>query len=82
MIDKEYEREPQIPIGHALEIRRIVHDLSNALEIIVQTQYLLSMGQTDEASKQWLKMMDAGVQQAAVISQELRRYILEHTMPE
>ena len=32
---------PPIPIEHAQEIRRLSHDLSNALEIILQTSYLL-----------------------------------------
>ena len=31
-----------LPEDLALEIRRLAHDLSNALEIVVQTGYLLS----------------------------------------
>jgi len=67
-----------IPDSHAAEIRRLVHDLSNALEIIVQTHYLLKMGQPDETSLQWLNMMDKGVLQATEISNDLRRYVALH----
>lgn len=67
-----------IPGGHAAEIRRLVHDLSNALEIIVQTNYLLKLNKPDETSLQWLKMMDAGVRQATEISAHLRRYVIEN----
>ena len=74
---KELEAGP-IPGLHAAEIRRLVHNLSNALEIIVQTQYLLKMGKPDETTLQWLGMMDNGVRQAAEISTELRRYVTDH----
>ncbi len=67
-----------IPGCHAAEIRRLVHDLSNALEIIVQTNYLLKLGKPDETSQQWLSMMDTGVKQATEISVNLRRYVVEH----
>ena len=62
-----------------LELRRLVHDMGNALEIIVQTNYLLNMGETDETKKQWLKMMDTGVQQASAVGKELRQYLMLHT---
>ncbi len=71
-----------IPPGHAAEVRRLVHDLSNALEIIVQTQYLLRMGQADETTLQWLAMMDNGVRQATEVSRNLRTYVSEHTAPQ
>ena len=74
---KDAEAGP-IPGIHAAEIRRLVHDLSNALEIIVQTHYLLKLGKLDEASVQWLKMMDNGVRQATEISTSLRSYVVEN----
>ncbi len=74
---KETEVGP-IPGLHAAEIRRLVHNLSNALEIIVQTHYLLKLGKPDETSLQWLGMMDNGVKQATEISVDLRRYVIEH----
>ncbi len=67
-----------IPGNHAAEIRRLVHDLSNALEIIVQTGYLLRIGKHDETTQQWLTMMDSGVRQATEISGNLRKYVVEN----
>ena len=67
-----------IPGNHAAEIRRLVHDLSNALEIIVQTHYLLKLGKLDDQTLQWLTMMDTGVKQATDISVKLRQYVVEH----
>ncbi len=67
-----------IPGGHAAEIRRMVHDLSNALEIIVQTHYLLKLGKLDEQTLQWLAMMDSGVKQATEISGSLRQYVIQN----
>jgi hypothetical protein len=67
-----------IPGCHAAEIRRLVHDLSNALEIVVQTNYLLKSAKLDESSQQWLGLMDNGVRQATEISANLRNYVVEH----
>jgi hypothetical protein len=53
-----------IPGCHAAEIRRLVHDLSNALEIIVQTSYLLKSANLTESEQQWLTLMEGGVREA------------------
>ena len=70
---------PKIPREHVLELRRLVHEMGNALEIVVQTNYLLNMGEADESTKQWLKMMDVGVRQATEVSKEMRQYLMLHT---
>lgn len=64
-----------IPQEQAAEIRRLAHDLSNALEIIVQANYLLSTAPLSEEVKQWTKVLDQGVRQAANINRSLREYI-------
>ena len=61
------------------EIRRLTHDLSNALEIILQTSYLLSTLELDVNGRQWLKMLDSGVQQSVAVTRELREYIRIHS---
>ena len=68
-----------IPEEQALEIRRLAHDLSNALEIFVQTSYLLSMAELKEPATDWLRMLDSGVAKALDINLELRDYIKKHT---
>ena len=69
----------QIPEELALEIRRMAHDLSNALEIIVQTSYLLSMAELKEPATDWLRMLESGVNKALELNLQLRGYIKQHT---
>ena len=68
-----------IPEDIAVEIRKLAHELSNALEIIVQTSYLLSMTEQKEPASAWLRMMDNGVQKAIDTNLALRNYIKAHT---
>jgi hypothetical protein len=69
----------KIPEDLSVEMRRIAHDLSNALEIIIQTSYLLSTTEMKEPASDWLRMLDDGVQKAMSLNLELRAYIKEHT---
>jgi len=69
----------QIPEELALEVRRLAHDLSNALEIIVQTSYLLNLAELKEPASEWLRMLDSGVNRALEINLQLRDYIKTHT---
>jgi hypothetical protein len=71
--------QQQIPEELALEIRRLAHDLSNALEIIVQTSYLLNMAELKEPANEWLRMLDSGVNKALELNLQLREYIKLHT---
>ena len=68
-----------IPEELGLEIRRLAHDLSNALEIIVQTSFLLSTAELKEPASDWLAMLDSGVNKALTINQDLRVYIKNHS---
>jgi hypothetical protein len=71
--------DERIPEELAIEIRKLAHDLSNALEIIVQTSYLLSTVGMKEPASDWLHMLDGGVQKALTINTALRGYIKAHT---
>ena len=71
--------QQQIPEELALEIRRLAHDLSNALEIIVQTSYLLNMAELKEPASDWLRMLDSGVTKALELNLQLREYVKSHT---
>jgi len=68
-----------IPADLAVEIRKLAHELSNALEIIVQTSYLLGTVEIKEPGAEWLRMMDNGVHKAMDINLSLRNYIKSHT---
>jgi hypothetical protein len=52
--------------------REIAHDLSNALEIIMQSSFLLGTLDLGENGKTWHKLLDDGVQRATAINRELR----------
>ncbi len=84
---KPSQTEPALPAPEmipeelALEIRRLAHDLSNALEIIVQTSYLLSTAELKEPASAWLGMLDSGVNKCLDINQDLRKYIKAHASP-
>ena len=69
----------KIPEDLSVEMRKIAHDLSNALEIIVQTSYLLSTTEMKEPASDWLRMLDDGVHKAMSLNLALRSYIKEHT---
>ena len=71
--------ESKIPSGQAEEIRRLSHDLSNALEVIVQTNYLLGMTEPTEDSRKWREMLDQGVNQATQINRQIREFIRAHS---
>jgi hypothetical protein len=70
----------KIPEDISVEMRRIAHDLSNALEIIVQTSYLLSTAELKEPASDWLRMLDSGVQKAMDLNGALRLYIKQHSV--
>jgi len=72
-------RVEKIPEALSKEVRTLAHDLSNALEIIVQTSYLLSTVELKEPAAEWLHMLDSGVQKALDINLALREYLKSHT---
>jgi galactitol-specific phosphotransferase system IIB component len=76
---KDVTESNEIPEDLAVEIRRLAHNLSNALEIIVQTSFLLSTTEMKEPASDWLRMLEGGVQKALDINLELRKYIKDHT---
>jgi hypothetical protein len=71
--------DEKIPEDLAVEMRRLAHDLSNALEIIVQTSYLLNTVDLKEPASDWLRLLDSGVQKALDLNLDLRTYIKQHT---
>ncbi len=69
----------KIPEDLSVEMRKIAHDLSNALEIIIQTSYLLGTAELKAPAADWLRMLDDGVQKAMELNLTLRNYIKDHT---
>ncbi|AXC11360.1 hypothetical protein ACPOL_2024 [Acidisarcina polymorpha] len=52
--------------------RELAHDLSNALEIIMQTSFLMGTLELGENGRAWHKLLDDGVQRAVAINKQLR----------
>lgn len=69
----------RIPQELSAEMRRLMHDLSNALEIVLQAGYLLTTAETGEPVKEWIGLLDGGAQQALEIHRQLREYIRAHS---
>ncbi|MGA8541069.1 MAG: hypothetical protein WB566_16320 [Terriglobales bacterium] len=65
----------KIPKELARELRTLAHDLSNALETIVQATYLISQAGPPETSRRWVELIDQASQEAVRINQKLREIL-------
>ncbi|MGB8011201.1 MAG: hypothetical protein WCF68_06285 [Terriglobales bacterium] len=65
----------KIPAELAKELRALAHDLSNALETIVQATYLVSQAGPPENSRRWVELIDQASQEAVKINQKLRELL-------
>ncbi|MGO8984885.1 MAG: hypothetical protein ACLPHI_12550 [Terriglobales bacterium] len=65
----------KIPAALAKELRTLAHDLSNALETIVQATYLISQAGPPENSRRWVELIDQASQDAVKINQKLRQIL-------
>ncbi len=63
----------------AKTIRELAHDLSNALEIIMQSSFLLGTLDLGENGRQWHQLLDGGVEKAIAINRELREALRSET---
>ena len=54
-------------------LRTLAHDLSNALEGILQASYLLSQSKLDDDPKRWAQLIDTSSQEAARLNREIRQ---------
>ncbi|MGA9640667.1 MAG: hypothetical protein WBQ72_04675 [Terriglobales bacterium] len=72
-------REEKIPAEILPELRALAHDLSNALETIVQATYLISQAGPPEHSRRWVKLIDQASQDAVGINNKLREILRKHS---
>lgn len=63
----------------AAQLRRIAHDVNNALELIVQASYLVNTTSLSDQAKEWMKLLDQGVQQATDLNRQMRDYVLSRS---
>ena len=71
--------EDKIPAELVRELRTLAHDLSNALETIVQATYLISQAGPHENSRRWVEMIDQASHDAVKINNQLREILRAHS---
>lgn len=70
----------KFPSDLAGPLRTLLHDMSNALEIIVQSEYLLTtVAEMPDNSKDWLGLLSTGTKKAMELNLELREYVRAHS---
>lgn len=67
--------EKRIPADVVKELRVLAHDLSNALEAVVQATYLARQANPPENTRRWLEVIDKSSQEAAQLNQKLREIL-------
>jgi hypothetical protein len=65
----------KIPAEVAKELRILAHDLSNALETIVQATYLITQDGPPANSRRWVELIDQASQDAVKINHKLRQIL-------
>lgn len=75
MAQPQMEMKAKIPPEINNELRRLAHDLSNAIETIMQAAYLLNSSKLDETSQRWAQLVDTGAKDAARINREIREIL-------
>lgn len=71
IISKKPRKKPE----EVAQMRTVAHDLSNALEAIMQASYLLGQSNLQENPKRWAQLIDSSSQEAARLNRELRRLL-------
>ena len=56
-------------------LRALAHDLSNAIENIMQGSYLLGQTPLDDDSRKWLALIDQAANEAATLNREIREIL-------
>jgi signal transduction histidine kinase len=54
------------------KLRSLAHDLSNSIETIMQSSYLLGQTSLDDNAKKWLGLLENATRDAARINREIR----------
>jgi len=57
------------------DLRVLAHDLSNALETIVQATYLLSQANPPQNTVRWVQLIDQSSQEAVRLNRKLREIL-------
>ena len=67
--------EKKLPSAMVTQLRLLAHDLSNALETIVQATYLMSQSNPPEGIRRWVELIDQSSQEAVRLNKRLREIL-------
>jgi K+-sensing histidine kinase KdpD len=71
--------ESQRPKGEVQKeisrLRSLAHDLSNALEAIIQASYLLGQAKLEGETRRWAQLLQVSSEEAARINREIRKLL-------
>jgi signal transduction histidine kinase len=68
--------ESKKPQGETvIKLRNLAHDLSNSIETIMQSSYLLAQAKLDDNNRKWIDLIDKAAQDAARINREIREIL-------
>ena len=69
----------KISVEVVKELRIVAHDLSNALEAVVQATYLAKQTISSEDARRWLDVIDKSSQEAVRLNRKLREILRAHS---
>jgi len=72
MMEEDSKNEADKSIAR---LRTLAHDLSNAIENVMQASYLLAQAEFDSQSKKWLALIDEAASEAARLNREIREIL-------
>jgi len=75
LAESPMDESRKLPNETITKLRSLAHDLSNAIETIMQASYLLAQAKLDENEGKWLKLIDQAAQEAAQINREIREIL-------
>lgn len=76
MIEEEPKKLADETIAN---LRTLAHELSNAIENVMQASYLLSQSKPDEQNARWIKLINSATAEAARINREIREILRCHS---
>jgi hypothetical protein len=69
------ETTQKLPADVVQQLRTLSHDLSNAIETVMQASYLLGQANLDATNKKWVELIDNAVKDSARINREIREIL-------
>lgn len=75
MADARTDAPSKMPPELNTRLRGLAHDLSNAIETVMQASYLLAQAKLDDTNKKWVELIDNAAREAAKINREIREIL-------